>query len=51
MSEQTSYLGYLIEVRSDRFVVYQDGQRVGEAYSMTGARALVRKLRKIERAA
>jgi len=49
--EQTSYLGYLIEVRSDRFVVYQGGKRVGEAYSMVGARALVRKLRKIGRAA
>jgi len=51
VSEQTTYLGFVIEATATSFVVYRDGKRVGEAWSMPAARALIRKLRRLERAA
>jgi hypothetical protein len=45
----TSYLGYTIHVYPDAFVVCdQEGRPVGRTYSMTGARSLVKKLRRVE---
>lgn len=44
---KTNYRGYTITVHTKGFVVYDDtGAKVGEAWSMAGTRALIRKLRR-----
>lgn len=49
MTATTSYRGYVLLVHSQGVTVYDSaGNEVGRAWSMSGARSLVKKLRRAE---